>query len=302
MSLWAVHISDGILTTEVTLLGFVLAGALALVGLFRLREEEVPRIALLTAAFFIVSLIHIRIGPTSVHLLLSGLLGVILGRKVALAIPLGLTLQMILVAHGGFSTIGVNSCVLVLPALLIGALFRRLYRQEWTSRASIRSVILGMSLLLWLLGLVFSVALLVTNADRNGELRLDSAKDVTNHPITIASILLLAGFLVWHDRRRRLVPEHTLGLLLGIVAVMLSATLNTLVLLYGGLASMKVPALAVLVVHLPIAVLEGVILSFTVAFLAKVKPELLGLESSETPTVPTFTGESTCAPASSSSV
>src|SRR5262249_31919876 len=35
-------------------------------------------------------------------------------------------------------------------------------------------------------------------------------------------------------------------------------------------------ALAFLVVHLPIAVMEGVVLGFTVGFLARVKPELIG--------------------------
>ena len=36
--------------------------------------------------------------------------------------------------------------------------------------------------------------------------------------------------------------------------------------------------LAVFVAHLPIAVVEGIVLGFTVGFLAKVKPEMLGLD------------------------
>lgn len=35
----------------------------------------------MTAAFFVASLIHVPIGPTSVHLLLNGLLGVVVGRR-----------------------------------------------------------------------------------------------------------------------------------------------------------------------------------------------------------------------------
>ena len=65
----------------------------------------------MTAAFFVASLIHVSIGPTSVHLLLNGLLGVIVGRRAPLAVLLGLTLQAVLFGHGGFTTIGVNTCV-----------------------------------------------------------------------------------------------------------------------------------------------------------------------------------------------
>src|SRR5258708_4692399 len=101
MGLWAVHISDGILGSDWQLGGFVVAGLLALLGLWRLREEELPATALLAAAFFTASSIHVKVGPSSVHLLLNGLVGVILGRRAALAIPAGLLLQAALLSHGG---------------------------------------------------------------------------------------------------------------------------------------------------------------------------------------------------------
>ena len=107
--LFAVHISDGVLQTTWLAGGFVVAVCLAVVGCWRVRDEEIPRIALLTAAFFVASSIHIRIGVTSWHLLLNGLVGVMLGRRAALAIPVGLTLQYFLLMHGGFYTIGVNT-------------------------------------------------------------------------------------------------------------------------------------------------------------------------------------------------
>src|SRR5690348_15496624 len=88
-----VHISDGILSFPWLAGGFVVAGLLALLAAYRVRDEEIPRIALLSAAFFIGSLIHVRLGPTSVHLLLNGLVGVILGRRAPLAILIGLGLQ-----------------------------------------------------------------------------------------------------------------------------------------------------------------------------------------------------------------
>src|SRR5262249_61644638 len=98
-ALWAVHISDGFLSPEWLAGGLVIAGLLALLGAWRLREEEIPRIALLTAAFFVASSIHVRVPPTSAHLLLNGLVGVILGRRAALAIVGGVTMQAGLLRH-----------------------------------------------------------------------------------------------------------------------------------------------------------------------------------------------------------
>ena len=72
------------------------------------------------AAFFVASLVHIRIGPTSVHLLLNGLAGVLLGLRAGPSIAVGLTLQAVLIGHGGFSALGVNICVMTIPALFAG--------------------------------------------------------------------------------------------------------------------------------------------------------------------------------------
>src|SRR5579871_5672190 len=116
--LWAVHISDGALTWPWVYGGFVVAALLLLIGAWGIRDEEIPQVALLTAAFFVASLIHVKVGFSSAHLLLNGLVGVILGRRAALAIPVGLFLQAALIGHGGFTTLGINSCVMVLPALV----------------------------------------------------------------------------------------------------------------------------------------------------------------------------------------
>src|SRR5919198_257382 len=102
--LWAVHISDGVLTLPWLTGGFALAALLAVWGAWRIRDEEIPQVAVLTAAFFVASLIHVREGPTSVHLLLNGLVGVVLGWRAAVAIPVGLAMQVALLGHGGFTT------------------------------------------------------------------------------------------------------------------------------------------------------------------------------------------------------
>src|SRR5262245_39200072 len=154
--LWAVHISDGVLAAPWWLGGFLVASLLGLFGAWRIREEEIPQVALLTAAFFVASLIHVRVGPTSVHLLLNGLVGVVLGRRAALAIPVGLGLQVALLGHGGFTTIGINSCILVLPALLAWWIFRLLHRVPWLRRPWFRGSLVAASALVWIFSLVYS--------------------------------------------------------------------------------------------------------------------------------------------------
>src|SRR5262245_53758005 len=103
--LFAVHISDGVLQTSWLAGGFVVAGFFVLLAAWHIRDEEIPRIALLTAALFVASSVHIKVGPSSWHLLFNGLVGVILGRRAGLAIPIGLALQYFLLMHGGFYTL-----------------------------------------------------------------------------------------------------------------------------------------------------------------------------------------------------
>lgn len=123
--LFALHLMDGAVAPLGCVLGFVGAAALVALGLYRLRDDEIPRVALVTAAFFVASAIHIKAPPSSVHLVLNGLVGVILGRRAGTAVFLGLTLQFAFLTHGGASTLGVNTVLLGGPALVAGELFRR---------------------------------------------------------------------------------------------------------------------------------------------------------------------------------
>jgi cobalt/nickel transport system permease protein len=109
--------------------GFVLGGLAVLVSLWRVNERDVPRVGVLTAAFFVASSVHLPLGGASVHLLLNGLVGVILRWRAPLAVAVGLTLQTLLLSHGGPDAIGVNFVVLTLPALLAGVAFRPLFRR-----------------------------------------------------------------------------------------------------------------------------------------------------------------------------
>jgi cobalt/nickel transport system permease protein len=122
--LLAVHISDGVLSPIYLIAGFVVAGLFFLPSVLRIQDDEIPRIGLLTAAFFVASSIHVRVGPGSVHLLLNGLVGIVLGRRAPLAIAVALVLQALLLGHGGFTTLGVNAVIMTLPALLAAIMFR----------------------------------------------------------------------------------------------------------------------------------------------------------------------------------
>jgi ABC-type Co2+ transport system permease subunit len=284
LPLWAVHISDGILSVPWLIGGFIVAALLAARGAWRIRDEEIPQVALLTAAFFVASLLHIRVPPTSVHLLLNGLVGVVLGWRAALAIPVGIFLQAALLGHGGMTTIGVNSCVMTLPALLASYLFAGLQRIPWVQRPWFRGLLVAVSIGAWLLSTVYSLALLATQ-DLSHLSTLDTARAdaLTFHPLTLACAALLAAIAAYGERRMENGPEFPLGLLVGEVAVLTTALLNSVVLVWGGREDWRVLALLVFVAHLPVAVVEGIIVGFTVSFLARVKPELLGCKPASEP-------------------
>jgi cobalt/nickel transport system permease protein len=278
--LWAVHISDGVLADPWWIGGFALAGLLALFGAWRIRDEEIPQTALMTAAFFVASLIPVPTFVGShVHLLLTGLVGVVLGRRAALAIPVGLFLQAALFGHGGLTALGVNSCVMALPAIFAWQLFGLFQRLPWLCRPWFRGVLVGISSLTWTLGVIYSAALLV--AGGFGHL------SVPFHLAAVTCAVALSALAAWGERRLENAPEFPLGLLVGEAAVLATVLLQCLVLrwgaqpLPGSQEAWAVVALVTFVAHLPVAVVEGVVLGFTVGFLARVKPELLGWIAAE---------------------
>ncbi len=290
--LLAVHLADGFLTWPWLLGGFLLAAGLVALA-FPLRDEDIPRTALLTAVFFVASLLHVKVGPTSVHLLLNGMVGVLLGRRAGLAIVLGLLLQAALLGHGGFTTLGVNTVVLTVPALVAGGLFALLNRLAWVREPWFRALLVVVGVLAWVLTLVFAAAVLWTNPltalvrpnvgpGFNVNIPdFSPAWAVVRHPLTLGLTLgvtlLVTGVAAWGERRLGTVPEFPLGFLLGVVAVLLTAALNALVLLGGGVDGWHTVVTFVFLAHLPLALLEGMILGFVVGFLARVKPDMLHL-------------------------
>jgi cobalt/nickel transport system permease protein len=118
------HISDGVLPTTVALGCYAGSAILAGWSAKQVRNDELPKVAVLTASFFIASLVHVPLGPTSVHLLIPGLVGALLGPAAFLAIALGLLLQSLLFQFGGLTALGGNALMMGIPALGCGLLFR----------------------------------------------------------------------------------------------------------------------------------------------------------------------------------
>ena len=120
-----VHISDGVLPPVMLAAGFLFTAILLFLSLKDMRVEEIPKISLITAALFVASLVHFPVGPTSVHLVMNGLAGILLGRRALIGVFVALTLQAVFFQHGGLSVLGVNAFNIGVPALLAWQMFER---------------------------------------------------------------------------------------------------------------------------------------------------------------------------------
>ena len=117
------HISKGVLSAPVLVTGALLAAGGTAAGLKKMDYEKIPEVAVLSSAFFVASLIHVPIGPSSVHLVLNGLLGVLLGWMVFPSIVVALTLQAVLFQFGGLTSLGVNTVTMATPGVIAYYLF-----------------------------------------------------------------------------------------------------------------------------------------------------------------------------------
>ncbi|MEA3223934.1 MAG: cobalt transporter CbiM [Thermodesulfobacteriota bacterium] len=199
------HISEGILSAPVLATGIACAAVGVAIGLKKIDYNRMPKVAILSACFFVASLIHVPIGPSSVHLILNGLIGLLLGWVAFPAIMIALLLQAILFQFGGLTTLGVNTTTMALPAVICFYIFRSfvMSKDNWVSAIS--------------------------------------------------------------------------AFVCGFTAVALGAILVALSLIFTENAFLA-PAKLILFAHLPVMVIEGIITAFCIAFLKKVKPELLEVD------------------------
>ena len=197
------HISEGVLEPGVLVFGALAASGGIALGLRSMKPEDIPKVALLTSAFFVASLIHVPVGPSSAHLILNGLLGVVLGWAAFPAIFIGLALQAVLFQFGGLTTLGINTLNMALPAVLAGYLAGPFIRPQRPG-----PVVMGASALAG------------------------------------AGAVMAAAFMVY-------LSLHFSKEGLGAVGKL------------------------IFLVHIPVAAIEGLITSSVVAFLLRVKPEVL---------------------------
>lgn len=119
------HILDGALSPEAVIAGGVLAAGGLGLGLRRLDLERIPAAGVLSATFFLASLVHVPLGPSSVHLIMNGLAGLALGWVAFPALFVGLLLQAVFFGFGGLTVLGVNALNIALPAVMMHYLCRR---------------------------------------------------------------------------------------------------------------------------------------------------------------------------------
>ncbi len=125
------HITEGVLSgspegVAVLVVGMAATAVGTAVGLRKMDYERVPQVAVLTSAFFVVSLVSVPLGGTQVHLVLIGLLGLILGWAAFPAVLVALLLQLMMFGVGGGpTTLGINTLAMALPAVVCYYLFHR---------------------------------------------------------------------------------------------------------------------------------------------------------------------------------
>jgi cobalt/nickel transport system permease protein len=154
------HISEGVLSAPVLVSGMALAAAGTVVGMKQLDYDRIAHTGILSASFFVASLIHVPVGPSSVHLILNGIVGLLLGWAAFPAILVALLLQAMLFQFGGVTTLGVNTVIMALPAVLAFYLFRPFIRRRSAAAAAAAfgcgSLTVLLSAVLMALSLIFT--------------------------------------------------------------------------------------------------------------------------------------------------
>ncbi|HET6573609.1 MAG TPA: energy-coupling factor ABC transporter permease [Fimbriiglobus sp.] len=274
---FAVHISDGVIAGPWLVVGWVLAAGVVAVASWRVRDADVSRIGVLTAAFFVGSLIHLKLGAVSAHLLLNGLLGVVLGVRAGLAIAVGLLLQALLFGHGGVTTLGVNVAVYAPPAMLCGLVCGPLRRSGLVRVPAVRFALVFVAAVV-LLGTAVLVAQWLQVALTSGREHFpaDPAAWWVCHPIVVVAVVLGAAAAAVAERWIEADPEFAVGLLLGGATAYATVGLNVLWLAVAGLPAVRPMAGVALFINLPVVLVEAVGVGFVLAFLAKARPEWVG--------------------------
>lgn len=159
------HIPDGFVPPQLCIIGYGVSSLITWHCLRKVnrhpdRAVQMPKASLLAAAFFVASSIQIPLPPMSLHLVLSGLMGAVLGYYAFLSILVGLFFQALFLGHGGFSTLGVNAIIIGVPALVGHGIFQL---RHWLPRSLRPAVRFGVSgFLAGAIGMVLAVTLFIS--------------------------------------------------------------------------------------------------------------------------------------------
>jgi len=120
------HISEGVLSAGVIATSSIVLAPLIINSIRKLHSDDVSKVALLSALFFVISTIHLPIGVTSVHFMMLGVIGIMLGWHSFTALLIALLLQAMLIGFGGISSLSANTLNTGIGALTGFYLFKLL--------------------------------------------------------------------------------------------------------------------------------------------------------------------------------
>lgn len=158
------HISEGILAGPTIATGFAIAAVVAVVTMRNMDLEEIPKISVITALFFVASLIKVPIGVASIHLILNGVAGIVLGKRAFPAIMIGIIFQAIIFGHGGISVIGVNTTMMGTGALAAYGIWQLRHRFSFAKKEIVFAFLAGASATI-ISGTILALALLSTGQE-----------------------------------------------------------------------------------------------------------------------------------------
>ena len=190
------HIVDGALSNAVVIGGGIAAAGGIAMGLRSLDIDRIPTAGVLSASFFVASLIHVPIGPSSVHLILNGLAGLLLGWAAFPALFVGLLLQAVFFGFGGLTVLGINTLNIALPAVLAWLIFGRLIGRGTPGQGALWGGLGGG------FAIAGTTAMVALSLALSGDAFLPAAKLVFFAHIPVMAIeALLTGFAVLLARR-----------------------------------------------------------------------------------------------------
>ena len=178
------HLADGAL--DLPTIGISVAStAFGLaIGLRKLTAQTLPIAALFAAVFFVVGTIHIPLGIGSVHLVLNGLIGVLLGWLAFPVIFVALALQALLFSFGGFTALGANTLLLATPGVLAHFIFRAQLRDPRSSQRQLM-LIGAAAATIGIVGAVLITAALLWSTGQNALISLAVAIGIAQVPVWV---------------------------------------------------------------------------------------------------------------------